>query len=295
MQNNFMDKAKEFKRILDMWQQRDLSLIGKITVLKSLAFSKIIYQCGVLTCPPKFIEHITDLAYKFVWNNKKDKIKRDTLIADYSQGGLRMLDIKSFLKAQKVMWVKRLCSPDKASWKALFCHLLESQMGVDIFKGNMLCKEKPAGFPDFYWQILQAWFETKDLTKLDETPVNIRKECLWLNKYIVNKDLVFFWKDWHESGINIIHDITHEDGSFLDINEIQRKYGIKCSFLKYNRLKDSIPNKWRKLIKTQNIASGDLSFNDPIFLKVNKTLKSLNSVTNKDIYWIHITDRKSVV
>jgi hypothetical protein len=40
---NFIDRAKEFKRVLDMWMQRDLSLIGKITVLKSLAFSKIIY------------------------------------------------------------------------------------------------------------------------------------------------------------------------------------------------------------------------------------------------------------
>jgi hypothetical protein len=108
MQKNFEDRAKEFKRILDMWLQRDLSLIGKITILKSLAFSKIIYQCGVLTSPPKFIEHIVDLAYKFVWNNKPNKIKRNTLIADYEHGGLRMLDIESFLKAQKVMWVKRL-------------------------------------------------------------------------------------------------------------------------------------------------------------------------------------------
>jgi hypothetical protein len=45
IQKNFMDRAKDFKRILDMWSQRDLSLIGKITVLKSLAFSTVIYQC----------------------------------------------------------------------------------------------------------------------------------------------------------------------------------------------------------------------------------------------------------
>jgi hypothetical protein len=51
IQKNFMDRAKEFKRILDMWLQRDLSLIGKITILKSLAFSKVIYQCGVMTTP----------------------------------------------------------------------------------------------------------------------------------------------------------------------------------------------------------------------------------------------------
>ena len=83
VQKNFQDRAKEFKRILDMWQMRDLSVIGKIAILKSLAFSKIIYQCGILPIPPKFAEHINDLAFKFIWNNKKDKVKRKTVIADY--------------------------------------------------------------------------------------------------------------------------------------------------------------------------------------------------------------------
>ena len=95
---------------------------------------------------------------------------------------------------------------------------------------------------------------------------------------------VMFWKDWQESGINMIHDITKENGNFLELDEIQQKHGVICNFLKYNRLKDSIPKEWRKVLKTQNIAREDLSFKDPIFLKIDKTLKSLNMVTNKDIY-----------
>jgi hypothetical protein len=83
-----MDRAKAFKKILDLWSQRDLSLIGKITILKSLAFSKIIYQCGMIACPPKFTELITEIAYSFIWGNKPNKIKRKTLIADYKKGGL---------------------------------------------------------------------------------------------------------------------------------------------------------------------------------------------------------------
>jgi uncharacterized membrane protein len=118
IQKNFMDRAKEFKRILDMWSQRDLSLIGKITILKSLAFSKVIYQCGVMSTPTTFIELIVDIAYQFIWHNKPDKIKRQTLIAEYEKGGLKMIDICSFLKAQKAMWVKRFMTQDQASWKA---------------------------------------------------------------------------------------------------------------------------------------------------------------------------------
>ena len=292
MQKNFMDRAKEFKQILDMWRQRDLSLIGKITILKSLAFSKIIYQCGVLTIPPKYVETINELAYAFVWNNKPNKIKKDTLIADYSQGGLKMLDISSFLKAQKVMWVKRLLTPDKASWKALPSLYLESQLGLDIFKCRATCTEKPAGFPGFYWQVLQAWFETKELIKLDLTPYNIRKECIWLNKKITTKKKVLFWNDWHMSGINIIHDIINEEGKFLTVKEIDQKFDMKCNFLKYNKLKESIPQEWRKILKTQRIAKDDISFKDKIFLNINKNPKSLKLVTNKDIYWLHVKKKQ---
>ena len=35
----------------------------------------------------------------FLWNGKGDKIKWDIMIGDYSQGGLRMIDIQSFNKA----------------------------------------------------------------------------------------------------------------------------------------------------------------------------------------------------
>ena len=37
VQKNFTDKAKIFKHILDLWSQRDLSLIGKVTILNSVA------------------------------------------------------------------------------------------------------------------------------------------------------------------------------------------------------------------------------------------------------------------
>jgi hypothetical protein len=130
---NFMDRAKEFKRILDLWSLRDLSLIGKITILKSLAFSKIIYQCAVLTLPPNFIELINEIAYNFLWNNKPEKIKRKTIIADHESGGLKMIDINSFLKAQKATWVKILLTPDNSSWKALPKLFLNELMGLDTF------------------------------------------------------------------------------------------------------------------------------------------------------------------
>jgi hypothetical protein len=75
VQKNFTDKAKIFKKVLDLWSQRDLSLIGKITILKSLAFSLLTYQCCSILPPDNFIEDITTMAYQFLWNGKIDKVK----------------------------------------------------------------------------------------------------------------------------------------------------------------------------------------------------------------------------
>jgi hypothetical protein len=260
MQKNFMDKAKELKRILDMWSQRDLSLIGKITILKSLAYSKIIYQCGVLDPPPKFIEQIIELAFGFLWNKKPDKIKRKTIISTYEDGGLRMTEIKSFIKAQKVMWIKRFLSPEKASWKALLNLCLEDFLGTDTFKCLLDCKQKPESCPDFYWQMIKNWCEVKSITESIDTPITVRRQCVWLNENIRINNEPLKWNKWREKGINTIHDILDTTGNLLSPLEFEQKFNFKCDFMNYNALKDAIPKEWRALVKTMKIPLNATNF-----------------------------------
>jgi hypothetical protein len=289
IQKNFEDRAKDFKRILDMWLQRDLSLIGKITILKSLAFSKIIYQCGVLNPPTDFKDKIAEIAYNFIWHNKPENIKRLTIIADYEKGGLKMLDIGSFLKAQKAMWVKRLQSPDMASWKAAPAFYLKEFLGLDTFKCNMECVVKPKNFPHFYWNVMQSWYEYIQLSQPEKkSPMDIRRQCLWFNKEIKISKIILNWGEWKKKGINTIHDIINENGNFLTTNELETMYGFKCNILKYNALKDAIPMVWRKQLKTMKVPRTATSFKENIYVKVGKMEKNINKITNKDIYWTFI-------
>ena len=69
---------------------RNLSLVGKITVFKSLVFSKIVY----LAFPTLLLNNIEELKHiqkEFLWSTKKVKIKYDTLCNDYKDGGLKVL------------------------------------------------------------------------------------------------------------------------------------------------------------------------------------------------------------
>jgi hypothetical protein len=242
--------------------------------------------------PPQFIENIKNLAYAFVWQNKPNKIKRDTLIADYAKGGLKMLDIESFIKAQKTMWIKRFLSTNNASWKALLTLNLDNLLGKDTLKCTMDCLEKPADFPNFYWLALKTWFEIKRLTQPITTPIDVRRECLWLNENIkVNKKQIK-WNLWHSKGINQIHDIVNNKGEFLTPHEIEQKFGLLCNKMNYNKLKDAIPQAWRKLLKTMKVTENVIDFNEQIHLKIGKNTKPINQIKNKEIYWILINEKR---
>ena len=79
----------------------------QITVLKSLIASQLVYILSPLPTNHHALEEINNLFFKFLWSGKDDKIKRTIMINDYSNGGLRMIDIKSFNMALKSTWVEK--------------------------------------------------------------------------------------------------------------------------------------------------------------------------------------------
>ena len=50
-----------------------------------------------------------------------DKIKRDIMIADYDQGGLKKVDVPLFAKSLKSTWIKKyLDQSNRGKWKLFF-------------------------------------------------------------------------------------------------------------------------------------------------------------------------------
>jgi hypothetical protein len=201
-----------------------------------------------------------------------------------------MIDVNSFIKAQKVMWVKRFLSPDTASWKALLTLLLEDYLKLDTFKCSLDFNKKPKDFPLFYWQIQKNWFEIKNITEIIDTPPDVRRQCLWLNENITVNTEKLKWNDWIDKGINIIHDIMNQNGEFLTPDQIEQKYNYKCDVMKYNTLKDAIPRVWRTLTKKMKIPPEAISFQESPHINVGKLSKDINTVTNNQIYWILVND-----
>ena len=58
------------KNVSNLWKPRNLTLYGRITILKSRALSKLVYNTSVLKFHATFIASVKQAICHFVWNNK---------------------------------------------------------------------------------------------------------------------------------------------------------------------------------------------------------------------------------
>jgi hypothetical protein len=290
-EKNFVEKLKELKKLLALWGQRDLSIIGRIQVFKSLAFSKVIYQCNNLAVPQDFLKELNTIAFNFVWGYKPEKVKRTTIIADYVDGGMKMLDVESFVNAQKVMWVKRLLKKKEGSWKVFPDLLLSNFLGKHSFQCNTGDKIHLEVMPIFYRQLFTAWNKTKETLDLD--PFNIRREIPWLNKNIKIRGKEFCYKKWYDKGIVMLHDIIQENGEFKSSENLAEQFGVEIKTMEYNGLKSAIPQTWKRAVKSMRIPEVAISGDEQPFMKCKDNLQALSILANRDVYWEFVSGKQT--
>jgi hypothetical protein len=246
---NLTDRLRKFKNTLNIWASRDLSLKGKIMIIKSLAMPQLLYTTSMLYVPDTFVEEVDKLIVKFIWSNKPSKVKKNTMIADYKDGGLKMPCFRILLNCQKVMWVKRmLLGVESSKWAAVAFKLAE------ISPFELKCKLslkhlRKINIP-FYEQVIKCWYEWYSTEPTIDT---IGTEIMWNNQFILidNKPVNIQYKQWIDNGIYHIGDIVKENGYFLTAEELARKYEIKVNIMLYNSITQAIPKLWCMHLKCQ--------------------------------------------
>ena len=88
---NFNPKIEQLKRLCSLWSKRHLSIIGKITILKSFGLSLFIFiMQSIGICEEKLIE-INKICFRLIWKRNFDekkaheRVKRNTLCNDVDQ------------------------------------------------------------------------------------------------------------------------------------------------------------------------------------------------------------------
>ena len=126
------------KKTDDYWRLRLLTLLGKVTVIKSLLASQLVYILTPLPTHRKLLEEINRILFSFLWDGRGERIKRSEMINDYEKGGLKMLDIKTFNGSLKSIWIKKyLDIKNTGKWKLVFDFYLAKHSGKKLFAGNL--------------------------------------------------------------------------------------------------------------------------------------------------------------
>ena len=128
-QKNFTEKLIKIRKILNLWKRRDLTIYGKILVIKSFALSQLLYVLKILPLPNDTLREVNEIIYTFLWNGPKHKVKQHVIIQDLLNGGARMIDIKEIDKSIKIGLVKRLLTNKQITWR----HNMKTILGLNDF------------------------------------------------------------------------------------------------------------------------------------------------------------------
>ena len=172
--------------IVDIYAELLLTLIGRICIVKTLAISYLVYDTYVLKVPSNFAEKVNDICFKFIWNFKPDKVKRQTIVLPVDKGGLNMVDFSIVDKSLKAAWVKRFYEADGSKWCSVLASVTAQYRDRFIFQCNYDTRDLnlTSRVPSFYRNILTVWQELH--SKNPSTTMEYLHETIW-NRFIINR------------------------------------------------------------------------------------------------------------
>ena len=103
---NYAPILAKVKGVFSAWQNRALSLIGKVNIVNTLVASLYIYKMTVLPCMEEgLVKAVENEIEKFLWNGHRPKIPLKTLQLSKECGGLKLVNLRLRDKAMKIKWV----------------------------------------------------------------------------------------------------------------------------------------------------------------------------------------------
>ena len=242
--NVFWTKNIEnIKKKLNIWQTYDLSLIGKVYVIKSIGLSQIMYHMEMTDIDMKYLQKISDSLWHFLWNGKRMIIKKDICFLPRLMGGLGLPDIEILKKVKRIKMLigilkdkdawcvlaqKYICVLDRSFGKMPWFSLCANNSSEEISKSNI---------PLFYKDCILAY---QELCRKG------RKLCvwdnlLWCNDKIKQNGKVLSYKHWADCGILWLSDLG-ENGVNHDYKPgILDRLRFKAGFIfEYKKLEKSV-------------------------------------------------------
>lgn len=276
-EKNWLKRIEVIKSIIIKWQKRNLSLIGKIHVIKTFLLSQLIFIMQSISLPETVLEEVNRIFFKFLWkkkyNNKKafEKVKRRVMTNDFNQGGLNMIDIKAMQNSFLIQWGQYYLSDEERDWKVFPDNFFSKVGGAYAFEASVKDHISNSYITNMFWKkVLKTWIDAP-MHETDEQGVVYLSDNVFNNANIVYKGKSIFSPKLIKLGIRYVCDVFRDD-KIMTIEEIINKYGFYNGIqLDYN-------------VMVNGISKSTIDFRERGENTSNRKVKFLKTLTRKKIY-----------
>jgi hypothetical protein len=128
LDENFERTLLNLKKCVQYWSRYNLTLTGRINVIKSLLFSQILYLGNFIMPSADRLKKIQTVLDEFAVGTMNFAKNRIYLAKE--EGGLGLFNVENFLIGQQAVWILRASLSTRDNWR----HKLRS-----LCNGNVLC------------------------------------------------------------------------------------------------------------------------------------------------------------
>ena len=272
---NFRQTLKSIKKSIHRWKWRNLSILGKIQIIKTFAIPKLMFRASVIPVPNDLVKEVNSIIYTFIWNGK-DKVKRCALISDIDQGGLKMLDIESMINARRVICLKKFLEDYPSTWKSFLNSCIFSAGGSLILHCNFDTIKLETQFPKYYKECFDAWSGLNNSTPV--TFNDVMTEIIWNNRFICIDKKSIYRSDLFNLGIIKVGDLITDNNIFLH-EDLSATISPGQRFFIMGVV-HSLPSDWKTIIRSSVCKNGKRPIPHTPYINLNCGL----DVTSKQIY-----------
>ena len=240
VQKNYDPIVEKVKKILNLWYNRGLSLLGKVQVVNTLVASLFVYKMMVLPkIPNHLIKIIDSLIREFLWGGKKAKIAYRILQNPKRHGGLNLVNISNRDHALKATW-PQILHEEQDYAKLVYKNMRVGALGEDIWRCSIAPQDvKLLRIKDGFWEdVLISW---NMFNYYNEQ--RIENSIIWLNSKIKIGNKLVMWKDVYDRGLKYVHQLF-DDQQYKSHQKVYEEFGLTT--LRYNSLKGAIPLSWKE-------------------------------------------------
>ena len=229
------DLTQRMERTVTSWKRRGLSLKGKTLLAQTCLFSKLAHAASAMPVPTSILTKTERIVSRFIWNNKRPKANRETMVAPIEEGGLNVMDLKThcqLLHTKTIIKILLPSTPDPKgpwwpfwAWSQLYTALTPLNLN-NIITLFPFCDIQ--AFPEIRKAIPQVWL--KIMQALKTLPKTLDIEDLTLEQIIHLPILPPFTTSLTPSTVNKLI-----QNKFIKIGDFFHSHGARSSLTLIDR------------------------------------------------------------